>query len=88
MFMFSLCSGNVTHSPAMHSPHIMHAKAENSSSFTPVTSGTMATNAGPMGVPPQSHVPTPPRPMSTHTPNLQGHPPQSASPLDRNQGNE
>ncbi|XP_013398075.1 nuclear factor 1 A-type isoform X2 [Lingula anatina] len=61
----SIDPGTMTHSPAMHSPHVIHSgnmKADGGggSSFTAVSSATQ---------PP--HVPTPPRPMSNHTPGVQ-----------------
>lgn len=68
----------MTHSPVMHSPHVIHAnkpKIESSGrGFTPVTS---ANALGSQHAPPSSqthHVTTPPRPMSTHTPGLTGTP--------------
>ena len=98
LLMMLLGAGNadpMTHSPVIHSPHLLRPKSEGgaSSSFTPVSSGGLGSPAegGPQ------HVGTPPRPMSTHTPG--GMPPsapgagppsqrQSASPASSlNNGN-
>ena len=67
-----------THSPAMHSPHLtIRTKGEPPSSFNPVSTPAAAGDpnggAGPGGDR-VNHVPTPPRPVSTHTPGMQQHP--------------
>ena len=74
--------GMSTHSPVLHSPHSSHMMGGHKdagqgavSSFTPVTS----TPLGPVG---GGH--TPPRPLSTHTPQggINTHPQPADSPLD------
>ena len=84
--------GGMTHSPAMHSPHLqLRTKTEaaaNPSSFTPVSASSQPPPEGSRG-----HVPTPPRPMSTHTPGMQSQgpgggaqPPTNNSPLSNSSG--
>lgn len=82
-------AAGLNHSPVMHSPHIIHANkpkvdANQARGFTPVTStANMSQHASQHT---RAHVPTPPRPMSTHTPGMQPagtpHPqPQPTPPL-------
>ena len=54
----------MAHSPAMHSPHVIHSlnKSSEGMGFAPVSSH----HAGPQVV--RSHIPTPPRPMSNNNP--------------------
>lgn len=90
------------HSPAMHSPHIMrpanhttsnqHQAAGSSSgsgdggsSFTPVSSGVGVPTPDSVQQHPPS-VPTPERPMSTHTPSMPSSVPPSHSPLTNGGG--
>ena len=93
---FLLLYVGMTHSPALHSPHLMVVHKDTSSgsgghpspggagsSFTPVTS---------MHHHHHHHttttvdMETPPRPLSTQTPGMQSHPQASSSPLS-NHGN-
>lgn len=68
----------MAHSPALHSPHIMRPKHEAAGAgFAPVAASSPPDSHAP------SHVATPPRPVSTHTP---GMPPSAASPMANNSG--
>ena len=84
--VFLLLYVGMTHSPALHSPHLMVAHKDGhpspggaGSSFTPVTSMHHHHNT-------TVDIETPPRPLSTHTPGMQSHPQASSSPLS-NHGN-
>ena len=92
----------MTHSPAMHSPHLMRppkTESVGSSSFTPVSSGNQQQPppGGGGGVVQDGGaplVPTPPRPVSSHTPGVASSPhhttactpPDSPSPLSSTPG--
>lgn len=61
MFHLSFLHLGMAHSPAMHSPHVIHTLTSKSEAmgFAPV-------NSHHQGV--RSHIPTPPRPMSNNNP--------------------
>lgn len=93
--LFHLIPGGMSHSPSVSSPHLqLRTKPEPppGGSTTPNAAGTPSSGFTPVSGSSQSvevnrgHIPTPPRPLSTHTPgsitSSQGHPPSTHSPLD------
>ena len=74
----------MSHSPAMHSPHILRTDNVNSS-FTPISATSQSQDVASVV---RSHVPTPPRPLSSQQDNMvqSNVPSASHSPLESSSG--
>ena len=94
--VFLLLYVGMTHSPALHSPHLMvvHKDASSGSGGHPSPGGAGSSFTPVTSIHHHHHhhntttvdMETPPRPLSTQTPGMQSHPQASSSPLS-NHGN-